>query len=312
MRTISLFLSLAAAAVAFQPDYFPLRVGNQWVYTRGGLGAGGPVVVEVVDVDVFDHLPFALVRGFPSGNVWLRLEEDGRLLARDPDTGDISTWVAFDAALNEPFNTTIDPCNSTGSIVSREASLTGPVGEFTTALEVAYTPACADAGVVTDLFLPYVGLTRRTVTSIAGPRTWDLVYARLGGVTFVTEPSFSVGLSVNQVRFASGDEPGLLRARFNLRNVRLDPVTLTFPSSQRFDFIIRDSDGVEVYRWSDGRAFPQVITTETFAMEKNYAIETPLASGEIPFPPGTYTIEAQLTPLGPSTFSATAQFTILP
>lgn len=312
MRLACLFFALTTVAAAFQPDYFPLRVGNQWVYARGGLGAGDPVVVEVTEVGVFDHLPFALVKGFPAGDVWLRLEEDGRLLARDPATGAISTWVGFAAPLKETFVTTIDPCTDSGQIVSREASLTGPVGEFSTALEVAYTSSCADAGIQSDFYLPYVGLTRRVVNSIAGPRTWDLVYARLGGVTFVAEPSFSTSISLNQVRFASGDEPGLLRARFTLRNIRLEPLTLTFPSGQRFDFIIRDSDDNVVYRWAARRTFPQIITTETFTHEKNYVIETSLAAGDTPFPPGTYTIEAVLTTLGPERFSATARFAILP
>ena len=51
-------------------------------------------------------------------------------------------------------------------------------------------------GVESDLFLPYVGLVQRMVQTIAGPRAYELVYARLGEIAVVTEPEVVYAVAV--------------------------------------------------------------------------------------------------------------------
>lgn len=48
--------------------------------------------------------------------------------------------------------------------------------------------------------------------------------------------------------------------RLMVRNETAEPVTLIFPSSQRFDFIVRGRAG-EVWRWSHGKRFLDVVQT---------------------------------------------------
>jgi hypothetical protein len=56
-------------------------------------------------------------------------------------------------------------------------------------------------------------------------------------------------------------------ARFTLTvtNEGDDPVSLTFSDSQRFDFVVRDADDTERWRWSEGQMFAQMLGTEELA-----------------------------------------------
>lgn len=75
-------------------------------------------------------------------------------------------------------------------------------------------------------------------------------------------------------------------------------VTFSFPSSQRYDFAIIDSSGQEVWRWSNGKMFLQVIgsltlkpgSAITFKAEHRFVGER----GD-PLPEGIYTVLGELT-----------------
>ncbi|WP_129116973.1 BsuPI-related putative proteinase inhibitor [Halegenticoccus tardaugens] len=65
------------------------------------------------------------------------------------------------------------------------------------------------------------------------------------------DATLSVTPSADRVRFALAVE-----------NAGDDPITLSFRDGRRADFVVR-SDGEEVWRWSDGRMFTQVLASET-------------------------------------------------
>ena len=67
----------------------------------------------------------------------------------------------------------------------------------------------------------------------------------------------SAKFSTDKAEYGQG-ETILLQLR--LGNEDDDPVTLTFASSQIYDFWVRDSGGSEVWRWSASRVFAAVIT----------------------------------------------------
>lgn len=54
-----------------------------------------------------------------------------------------------------------------------------------------------------------------------------------------------------------------VRLLLHVTNTGEDPLEFTFPSSQRYDFVVRDGSGEEVWRWSDGMAFAQAISHAT-------------------------------------------------
>ncbi len=79
-----------------------------------------------------------------------------------------------------------------------------------------------------------------------------------------------------------------------LVNNRTDrPLRLTFRTSQRFDLALDDESGKEVWRWSAGRFFLQVIGEEVLKPEAE-ALRYQ-ATFQAPLKPGRYTIRGRLT-----------------
>jgi hypothetical protein len=78
--------------------------------------------------------------------------------------------------------------------------------------------------------------------------------------------SLEVGIAVEEVRLA-----------FHVTNTSAAPIEFTFPTSQRYDFVVEGAGGALVWRWSDDRAFAQVVTRarlepgETWTMEAVWA-----------------------------------------
>ncbi len=318
--TVSLAF-LAMAACAAEPDYFPLQIGNQWVYRSSG-GAGAETwSIDIPKYDVLGDSAYFLVRGFPAGDAWLRMGNNGTLFAYDPGQKREKMWAAFATAEGDTYPTEIDPCSKTARIVSRGAKISGPLGDFNSALQIAYPPAgCADAGITEDYYLPYIGLLRRTTTTIAGPKTFNLIYARLGGITVVSEKHVSFTLTLDRAVYVADLMPPVdprravpqMTARLTLRSTQDDPVPLEFPSGQTYDLAIKNDQGDIVYQWSRGKAFTMVVRSEQFGPgEKNWAIIAPLGTPDNkPFPAGKYTAEAWLTTNPARLYSATVAFEV--
>lgn len=315
ITTLSFF---GVCLYAQQPGYFPLDTGNQWVYRSSSLGAERSWKLEVTGMESRDGLEYAVVEGFPAGKRWLRHTSDNKIFALDPETGKESLWYDF-AAEGSQWNSGQDQCSPNAMVSSVKRDYRGPIGEFNTALTVRYLPGpCADAGLSEDVFLPGVGLVSRSVTSFTGPRTWDLVFCRLGTSTVISEPAVSFTLSLDRgvYRFNSAsaqprDMTPVLHARLTLRNSTTDPLPLEFGSGQTYDLVIRDSDNEEVYRWSEGRAFTMVFRSEQFTGEANWVESVRLAGadGKV-FPTGHYVAEAWLTTTGEQRFASSAKFEI--
>jgi len=119
-------------------------------------------------------------------------------------------------------------------------------------LEIRYTPmACADAGIISELYAENVGMVQRTVQTLAGPRTYELVSAHL--VNRVTPPA-------PQGNFTLAMDPGRADGVALTLRVHLDSsatLKLGFGSGQKFDVLVSDEAGNLVHRWSDGRLFDQ-------------------------------------------------------
>jgi hypothetical protein len=310
---LSLLGGSPAALPGAEPDYFPLQLGNQWIYREAGLGAGEPVVVDIPKAEVLEGRFYHLVRGFPGGDLWLRMGENGTLFAFDTGARRDRVWVAFATPEGQRYDTEISECNRTAVIDSKRAKFRGPVGEFDQALRIVYPPGnCADAGITDEFYLPYVGLVQRTNTTIAGPRTLELTYARLGGVTVVSAPEVAFTLSLDRAKYAVQSPPAVLTARLTLRYTQSEPIRLTWPSGQRFDLEIRNERGDKVYRWSDGKAFILIFGVEEFVHgEKNFSVEVPLADANSrALPPGKYVAEGWLV-TSPKVYAATVGFEIV-
>ena len=303
---------VAALGWAQTADYFPLEVGNQWIYRSSGFGGVTTVSMEVTGRRTMAAQDYFVVKDFREREVLVRQSEDGTLLILQ-DGGE-GVWVPFGASDGDAFRSVVDACSTDGKLMSHAASYAGPIGGFGDAVEVRYSGRCADAGLVRELFLPWVGLVRREETTIGGTRAYDLIYASLGGVTYVSEPHVSFTLTLDRSAYGS-NLPSVIpqmTARLTLRNTQDRPWRLSFPTTQDFDLVLRNAQGDEVYRWSKGKAFGQVFRDVPISGEKNWTVVVPLAdAGGRLFAPGRYTAEASLATSPAGQFTSRVFFEIL-
>ena len=233
MKLKLLLTVMSAAACAFgQADYFPLQVGNQWIY-RNQLGVH---TVEVVRTQAFEGREYFLLRGAFGGDAWVRKSDDGTVWQWDQESKTEKVRLQLNTPQGGSFETVIDPCNHRGIMISRESKVSTPVADFTDALEISYPSAnCADAGLEREYYAPWIGLVTSSGITIAGPRRSELIYARLGGVTVLTPREVGFGLALDKAVYDGGE----LVARVTLRNTQSKPLTLVFSSGQTFELVIK-------------------------------------------------------------------------
>src|SRR5829696_1556570 len=105
----ALLLTAAGSAFGADPDYFPLAVGNSWVYkvTEGRI----PDVqtVEVTGNSTFEGRTYFNVSFFGRA-VFLR-NDGGTLYEYDSNAKQEKVWIAFGSEPGTSFSTEIDNCN---------------------------------------------------------------------------------------------------------------------------------------------------------------------------------------------------------
>ena len=104
--------------------------------------------------------------------------------------------------------------------------------------------------------------------------------------------------TTNKAEYGRGES---ILLRLCLGNEDEEPITLTFASSQIYDFWVQDSGGKEVWRWSASRVFLAVITH--VAIMPGATVEyadswVQLNNGGAAVPPGAYTIHAGIVIAG--------------
>lgn len=82
-----------------------------------------------------------------------------------------------------------------------------------------------------------------------------------------------------------------------LKNISSTTQTLNFSSSQQYDFVIKDVNGVEIWRWSDGMVFIAATTSYSLSPGESqvfsYSWDQNIPSTGTVIPVGTYLLEAQ-------------------
>ena len=291
------------------PAFFPLEVGNEWVYSDGASSFTVQVLRETLEANRMKY--FEVSGYFPHDTVKvrkLRRGPLGQILEYNP-VGVDYLWYRFgNFRVSWRFDTGDDiPC-ITGSRVSIGdvgATVNVPAGIFERTLRLDFAAICMDGGIVSEYFAGGVGLVQRVLNTIAGPRTFQLVAAHVGA-SELPAASYGIEVSLDRPVYYNNLMPPIIdpwptaRARLAVRNHTEWPVEFTFPTSQRFDFIVRDALGKEVLRWSDGRAFLQIIGRETLVKEsRSYSADIVLKSRDgRPLPAGFYTLVGHLTTQG--------------
>ena len=303
-------------------NYVPLAVGNSWTYAVEGRAASGTVTVRVTESVGAAGRQYFQLEGFTPQPALVRVGSQGRLWEFRSDSGTEHLWYDFGAAEGTIWRPELPhPCLGAAKLAFRHSDATVPAGDFDDVLVIRYgTTNCADAGIQEEVFAPNVGLIRRTETTIAGPRSMVLTEARVGS-RVIRSSAVSFSLSIDQPVYFPNLMPPvtperavpLMRARMTIRNDTNFPLRLIFPSGQRFDLVIRDSSGQEIYRWSATRLFTQEMgTLELSPGEKTFSADIPLGQqAGRPLPQGSYVAEAWLTTADSSAYRASVGFEIL-
>ena len=319
---------LAAAALAQAPPrirfsthpYFPLAVGNEWVYVQRGRVAGDPVTFQITATNQFNGISYYQITGYAEQPAWIRYNVAGELVQYDPSGGAEKLWYPFAAPDGFSFRSGVPaPCLQNAILRTRNAEIRVPAGTFSPVLAVEYQPGpCADAGYSEEVFVAGIGLVRRTAITIAGPRSFELTWARVNG-TVISGSELSFGVALDKpVYFADFMPPvdparsiPVLTARLTVRNTGPQPVILQFNSGQRYDLVIRDAKGDQIYQWSQGKFFTQALGRLELKGEQLYLVEIPLADrGGRTYSEGRYTLEGWLATSDGKAYTATVPFEI--
>lgn len=291
----ALLFSLLSLTVQAQ-DLFPLVQGSQWVY-RGSF-AGESMTIKIGGERQIQGNTYHEVTGYTNETILVRQSEKGIYLFWDEKSKADSLLINFDGA---EYASPSSECQQQGKAEGRPVTYEGPLGKFDNAVQVRFFGGiCADAGTTGEIYLPNAGMLRRTVTSFTGERRFDLVYAQIGGVTYLSDAQVSFGVSATVL------SPEQIAARLTLTNRSGSNLVLDFPSGQRYDFQVKDARGEVIYTWSATRLFPAV-TGQEIVKDELVWTET-FSAGTLR--PGQYTLEGRVANSDAKRYSASVGFEI--
>jgi hypothetical protein len=299
LLVFSLVLFLTSAAEA--ADFFPLYPGNSWTY-RTDSGETFQITVGFSPIVLSDGRIYHRVNGYATRGLFVRRAEDRLLYWHDGAQQDaiLTDFRPLSGAFyTSPIS---EPCEQDAQ-AKQESVPFEWAGMLYSARQISYRIyGCADTGVLEELYLENIGLVRRTVQTIAGPRTFTLVAANVGALTVDQKPGveFRVALSPSVVLRRDAGQPVATTVTMRIRADRAEPVFLRFRSSQRYDIAIKNMAGDVVFLWSSAVAFLPAISEE-YVLSKEYV--QPLS---VNLPDGRYLVEAWLTTASPERQFASA------
>ena len=249
------------------PSYFPLGVGNRWVYQKVGPGGTSTWKVEVVEAGMpAGPWPFFRLDGYFQGPPrMVRADRGGAVREVLPNSGQEYLWYLLGAPVGTTWQLQLAPSPTAGPVsdcvdgsklvvASRNEVVRVPAGEFTRVVRIDFRSHCVDAGITSEWFAPGVGLVRREETSLAGPVISELVQAELGGMA-LPRAFYSTTLSLDSPRYVNNLMPPVgpnsvptARGSFAVRNFTDVPVELTFSGCQSATVAVEDEAGEVVVR----------------------------------------------------------------
>lgn len=138
------------------------------------------------------------------------------------------------------------------------------------------------------------GFAFLVVLSIGFAASWPTFGSDFRGV-----PAFTVSLATDKPAYQPGQP---IRIAFEVTSRGDKAVRLDFSNAQRFDVTIADEAGREVWRWSAGRMFAQMLGQEILGAEMRHLTYEPTFTDVLR--PGPHRIRAWLMD-GSGDFSAT-------
>ena len=288
-------------------DFFALQEGNTWTYREPVTGQTFSVRVGPL-VTIAGHVYYDLV-GYTGTDLLVRIEETyGALVYWDGAGNQDVLLTSFEQFEGGHWVAPFRPCpEQDGQGQLKLGNHDGPAGPVVGVLEIQYRAiGCADVGLLQEQYADHLGMLRRVVSTIAGPRTFDLIAARVGNLTIDAAPNASFSVSLGPTAGA-----GPVPATFHLHVNSKLPLMLSFSSGQEYDFALKNSAGTTLWRWSASVTFLQAMHQRIVADEWSGTVDIPwptTSAGVLR--PGDYTVEAVVTNANPMPFAATASVTI--
>jgi len=91
--------------------------------------------------------------------------------------------------------------------------------------------------------------------------------------------SYGISITTDKMNYSIGDE--LIIMTLKIFNYTEEDTVFHFNTSQRYDFIIEDEEGNEVWRWSKDRMFAMVLGEETLGLANPEIIYTAEYKGKL-------------------------------
>ena len=305
-KTAVLVIALNSCAL-LGAEFFPLQDGNLWTYREPATGQ--TFSVRVGQPVTTNGKVYYKLTGYTDADLLVRVEDVyGALVYWDEARNQEILLTSFEPFEGGYWFAPFRPCpDQAGQTQVKRGNHDGPAGPLSNVLEIRYRAfGCADVGPVLEQYAERLGMLRRTQTSIAGPRTFDLISARVGGLTIDAAPAGRFSVSVGST---SGLGP--VTATFRLQVHSASPLNLSFTSGQEYDFALNDSAGNTIWLWSASRTFLQALHQRTVTDEWSAAVEIPWPTapgGRLQ--PGDYAVRAWITAGASTPFAATAPVTI--
>lgn len=294
----AVLLACGASNLISAGEFVPLEMGTYWRY-QDRL-SGEAFTIEVGQpVWNASGVMYHYLLGYADVPVIARNDEAGNLVALDPETGRERILTAFAGRPGDWWSISGTECLVEGQVQERRVNYTETIGRWRNALSVQYrATGCVDTGTLSEIYAENIGMLRRVAQTLAGPRTFDLVYARIGGQ--IIETSDRARFSVALERAPS---QGFLRATLRIDIGYAPSIALNFDSSQEYDVALRDANGTIVWKWSDGRLFDSGYQVKAIPSVWTQSVDIPLPTGDL----SGYAVEGWLTTAtGRAQFSATA------
>lgn len=285
----AILLLITTAALANAGEFLPLQTGNTWTYRENATGQSFTVSVGVPFL--IEETVYHSLRGYVSGPVLVRFDEaQNQIVYFDEERRLELPFISFAPFESGWWNAPLRPCEEEGQTAEKPGRHDGAAGSIPT-LDIRYRSLqCADTGVASEQFAANLGMLRRTVHSLAGPRDFDLVYARVGNLRLGALPQAAFTASAD---LHKNSEWINLTMRLETNS---NPIRLRFRSGQEYDAVLRDPEGAVVWTWSDGMLFTQ--STHELEISEGWSATVRMPRPVLPGPepkPGVYTVEAWLT-----------------
>jgi hypothetical protein len=284
---MSVLLTATALSARDVTHFLPLEDGNEWIYRDKQTGNSLSIRVGTMAV-IAGNLYYRLT-GYVKEPLWVRFADEG-LVYRDEERQADAPLTLFVPVGGGWFYAPHRICDQEGQVSEETVRYTGPAGSFSSALQIRYrTFDCADAGVEEEVYQPSIGLLRRVVSSIAGPRQYDLISAKVGKLHVRTDQSGAYTVSVR-----SSSDPAVAFVATLLLNVDQE-LLVRKPVGQEYDVVLKNESGQVLWRWSDGKVFPAAIEERVLLGRITHEVAIPANPNDHPLAPGKYVIEAWFT-----------------